>query len=132
MASDELDLEIERRLAALAQKTSDLSPADAFTEALIKRAGEQSVHIDPLEEVRRETNTLAVDERFTDAVMERAARTRVAQRKRSWTESVVRSGPWAVGFAAAAAAASVALFLASQTDVDRSLAASIDTVEVFE
>jgi len=124
-----IDQEIERLAAA----TSDLKPADAFTDAVLRAA--QGAE-DPLARAARATRDLEPDAALTDAVLE-AVRVAPAQRRRrarapAFGDGIVRAGRAAVAAAALAAAASVLLFLQTQRQVDAEIMASVDTVEVSE
>lgn len=134
MDRDDVRDEIDRSLARLGAATEGLAPDPRIGDAVIAAAREVHPAEDPLAGIARATRSLDPGGALTDDVLERVGRVEpgVPRSSPSWLDGVVRTGPVAVGIAALAAAASFALFLASQGDVDAALASSVDTVEVSE
>jgi hypothetical protein len=122
---DRNDNGIDQELARLAAATNDLEPDHSFSDAVLRAAGEA----DPLARIARATRDLEPDAAFTSAVLEAV---RAAPARPAIGEGIVRTGRFAIGAAALAAAASVLLFFQTQRQVDEAIMASVDTVEVSE
>lgn len=130
MDRDDPSREIER----LAGATSGIEPDDRFTSAILEAVARVKPAADPLAGIARATSSMEPGAGLADEVLARAARVRPRARAEgaSWLDGVVRTGPMAVGLAAALAAASVAFFWSSQSSLDVTVAASLDGVEVIE
>lgn len=130
MDRGDLDREIER----LSGATSGIEPDDRFTSAIMDAVAKVKPAADPLAGIARATSAMDPGRAFADEVVARVGRARPRARAEapSWLDNVVRTGPMAVGLAAALAAASVAFFLSSQSSLDVTVAASLDGVEVIE
>ena len=115
-------------LAGIRAATEALEPSDEITNAILATAVRPAD--DALSDLAESTSALDATPAFADAVMLRVKR--AAPREPSWTEDVVRTGPIALGLAALVTAASFALFFMSRTDVDATVATSLDAVEVVE
>lgn len=124
---DRNDARGDQEIARLAAATSDLEPADGFTDAVLRAA----IDADPLARAARATRDLEPDAAFTDAIVE-AVRAVPSPARPGFTDGIVRTGRAAVVVAALAAAASVVLFFQTQRQVDAAIMASVDTVEVSE
>lgn len=122
----------EDPLASIARRTSGLDAAPEITDAILGRI--QGLSIAAVSAEGRPEETAASKERSSaqrrDLVPQRQPRARTAPA--SWTEGVGRAGPFAIGLGLLAAAASFALFLSSQREVDQAIVSSVDTVEVLE
>lgn len=119
---------IDQELARLAAATSDLTPNDAFTDAVLRAASDAE---SPLARAARATGVLEPDAAFTDAVLD-AVRAAPASAQPAFSDGIVRAGRAAVVVAALAAAASVLLFFQTQSQIDAAIMASVDPVEVSE
>lgn len=117
---------LSRRLERLRAATEEIAPDASFSDAVMRAAAEE--HEDPLASIARRTQGIEPSPSFTDAVV----RSLPAARAPSWTDGVGRAGPVAVALAFVAAAASFALFVSSQRDVDQTIVSSVDSVEVIE
>lgn len=141
MSGGDLDRELERLRAATEAITPEERLGDAVMLAVKGEAAE-----DPLASIARRTSGLDAAPEITDAILGRIQGLSIAQRgdlvpqrqprgrkaPASWTEGVGRAGPFAIGIGLLAAAASFALFLSSQREVDQAIVSSVDTVEVLE
>ena len=138
MSGGDLDRELERLRAATEAITPEERLGDAVMLAVKGEAAE-----DPLASIARRTSGLDAAPEITDAILGRIQGLSIAQRRdlvprrqprapASWTEGVGRAGPFAIGIGLLAAAASFALFLSSQREVDQAIVSSVDTVEVLE
>ncbi len=141
MSGGDLDRELERLRAATEAITPEERLGDAVMLAVKGEAAE-----DPLASIARRTSGLDAAPEITDAILGRIQGLSIAQRRdllpqrqprgrkapASWTEGVGRAGPFAIGIGLLAAAASFALFLSSQREVDQAIVSSMDTVEVLE
>ena len=124
MDLDERDEELARLRAA----TEVIAPDHGLAEAILSAALRDPA--DPLPRLADATRSLDATSDFTDAVMARVKRADAMAP--SWMDGVVRTAPVALGLAALAVAASFVLSFASQGDVDATIAASVDAVEVLE
>lgn len=150
MSGGDLDRELERLRAATEAITPEERLGDAVMLAVKGEAAE-----DPLASIARRTSGLDAAPEITDAILGRIQGLSIAAVSReshakdaggtaarrggrapaapaSWTEGVGRAGPFAIGIGLLAAAASFALFLSSQREVDQAIVSSVDTVEVLE
>lgn len=132
MERDERDREIDRMLARHAAATEGLMPDPTFTDAVMDAAALERPAADPLAGIARATSGLDAESAFSAAVMARTAAARTAAPAVSWLDGVVRSAPLAIGLAAVAAAASFWIFVSGQGDLDATVVAAVDAVEVSE
>lgn len=116
-------------LARIGAATDVVAPDDRLTDAIMGAIARRDPPGDPLAEIANATEDLTTEPAFTDAVMERV---RDAGKAPSWMDGVARSAPIVLVAAAIAAAASLALFLSSVSDLDATAISAVDAVEVLE
>ncbi len=127
--------DLERDLERLRAATETITPGEGLGDAVIRAVKGAATSEDPLASIARRTSGLDAAPEITDAIFGRIRPLRGAVRPAptpSWAEGVGRAGPFAVGIALLAAAASFVLFLSSQREVDATIVSSVDTVEVIE
>lgn len=127
--------DLDRRLASIARATADLAPAATSDDALYARlAAEPPTRAEGLEtrlaSLAAATVDLAPAPDLADGIVARVAGPALA--RPSTIDGVARRGPWALAFAAAIAAASLALWLQSEEDLGDALVAGVDSMEVGE
>lgn len=134
---------IDHELARLAAATSDLEADPRLSEAVSSAlcgvawgAGDVDAL---LARAAGATADMAPDAALTDAVMARVGTEAAAPASpRSGAEDapiadgVARTGPWALAFAAVAAAACALLSVQTEREVDRAIVSSVEMIEVGE
>jgi hypothetical protein len=123
------DEERDDELARLRAASEAIAPDDRFTDAIAAAIAEVDPSPDALAGIARATRSIDVEAGIAEAVMDRA---RAASPASSWMDGVVQTGPIAIALAAIAAAACLAVVLSGPGDVDASVGASMDVVEVIE